>query len=144
MLSSVVAASAGYIRNAVALKDPCALTLSSSIPDALGTLGQLMVEKRQRFRLETKSLNCPKVLLHLGHALCRSWLRADCKHMLQMSTGKVPQIAFRSHQKPSSASDPRSGVLSMHQECDAACHDKTQYRLDCRSAHTEFNCTEKK
>ena len=32
MQSSVVAASAGCIRNAVALRDPCALTLSSGAP----------------------------------------------------------------------------------------------------------------
>ena len=35
MQSSVVAASAGGIINAVALRDPCALTLSSGAPDAL-------------------------------------------------------------------------------------------------------------
>ena len=45
MQSSVVAASAGCIRNAVALRDPCALTLSSGAPDALGLLGLLMKEK---------------------------------------------------------------------------------------------------
>ena len=56
MQSSVVAASAGCIRNAVALRDPCALTLSSGAPDALGLLGLLMKEKFQRLRLETKSL----------------------------------------------------------------------------------------
>ena len=44
MQSSVVAASAGCIRNAVALRDPCTLTLSSSAPDALGLLGLLMKE----------------------------------------------------------------------------------------------------
>ena len=44
MQSSVVAASAGCIRNAVALRDPCAVTLSSAAPDALGLLGLLMKE----------------------------------------------------------------------------------------------------
>ena len=44
MQSSVVAASAGCIRNAVALRDPCTLTLSSSAPDAFGLLGLLMKE----------------------------------------------------------------------------------------------------
>ena len=34
--SSVVAASAGCIRNAVALRDPCDLTVSSGAPDVLG------------------------------------------------------------------------------------------------------------
>ena len=36
MQSSVVAASAGCIRNAVALRDPCDLTVSSGVPDVLG------------------------------------------------------------------------------------------------------------
>ena len=55
MQSSVVAASTGCIRNAVALREPCALTLSSGAPDALGMLGLLMKEKFQRLRLETKA-----------------------------------------------------------------------------------------
>ena len=38
MQSSVMAARAGYIRNAVALRDPCTLTLNSGAPDALGQL----------------------------------------------------------------------------------------------------------
>ena len=79
MQSSVVAASVGCIRNAVALRDPCALTLSSGAPDALGLLGLLIKEKFQRLRLETKSLK-----LSQGSAILRtcslqevaaSWLR---------------------------------------------------------------------
>ena len=54
MQSSVVAASAGCIRNAVALRDPCALTLSSGAPDALGLLGLSMKEKFQMLRLEKR------------------------------------------------------------------------------------------
>ena len=53
MQSLVVATSAECIRNAVALRDPCALSLSSGAPNALGLLGLLMKEKIQRFRLET-------------------------------------------------------------------------------------------
>ena len=66
MQSSVVAASAEYIRNAVALRDPCALTLSSGAPGALGLLGLLMKEKFQRLRLETKSLKLSQSSATLG------------------------------------------------------------------------------
>ena len=52
MQSSVVAASAGCIRNAVALRDPCALTPSSGAPDVL--------------RLETKSLKLSQSSATLG------------------------------------------------------------------------------
>ena len=105
MQSSVVAASAGCIRNAVALRDPCALTLSSGAPDAFGLLGLLMKEKFQRLRLETKSLKLSQNYATLGHALCRRWLRAGCDHMLQMCMGQVPPIASPFHQPPSAPSD---------------------------------------
>ena len=68
MQSSVVAASAGCIRNAVALRDPWALTLSSGVPDAFGLLGLSMKEKFQRLRLETKSLKLSQ-FCYLGHML---------------------------------------------------------------------------
>ena len=100
MQSSVVAASAGCIRNAVALRDPCALTLSSGAPDALGLLGLLMKEKFQRLRLETKSLSQNSATLQEG-------LRAGCDHTLQMCMGQVPPIASPSHQPPSAPSDQR-------------------------------------
>ena len=45
MQSSLVTTSAGYIRYAMAFRDPCALTLISGAPDALGQLGLLMEEK---------------------------------------------------------------------------------------------------
>ena len=54
------------IRNAAALRDPCALTLSSGAPDALGLLGLLMKEKFQRLRLETKSLKLSQSSATLG------------------------------------------------------------------------------
>ena len=38
--SSVMAASAGCIRNAVALRDACYLRVSSRVPDVLGLPGQ--------------------------------------------------------------------------------------------------------
>ena len=66
MQSSVVAASAGCIRNAVALRDLYALTLSSGAPDALGLLGLLMKEKFQRLRLETKCLKLSQSSATLG------------------------------------------------------------------------------
>ena len=40
--SSVMAASAGFIRNAVALRDACYLRVSSCVPDVLGLPGLLM------------------------------------------------------------------------------------------------------
>ena len=42
MHSSVVAASAECLRNAVALRNPCDLTVSSGVPDVLGLPGLLM------------------------------------------------------------------------------------------------------
>ena len=83
MQSSVVAASAGCIRNAVALRDSCALTLSSGAPNALGLLGLLMKEKFQRLRLETKSLKLSQSSATLGtcslQEVAASWLRSRCK-----------------------------------------------------------------
>ena len=48
MQSSVVAACAGYTRNAVASRVPCALTLISGAPDAWVRHGLLMDEQRKR------------------------------------------------------------------------------------------------
>ena len=45
MQSSVVAACAGYTRNAVASSIPCTLTLISGAPDACVRHSQLMVEQ---------------------------------------------------------------------------------------------------
>ena len=42
MQSSVMAASAGCIRNAVALRDACYMRVSSRVPDVLGLPGLLM------------------------------------------------------------------------------------------------------
>ena len=42
MQSSVMAASAGCIRNAVALRDTCYVRVSSRVPDVLGRQGLLM------------------------------------------------------------------------------------------------------
>ena len=85
MQSSVVAASAGCIRNAVALRDPCALTLSSGAPDALGLLGLLMKEKFQRLRLETKSLKLSQSSATLGtcslQEVAASWLRSHAANV---------------------------------------------------------------
>ena len=85
MQSSMVAASAGCIRNAVALRDPCALTLSSGAPDALGLLGLLMKEKFQRLRLETKSLKLSQNSATLGtcslQEVAASWLRSHAANV---------------------------------------------------------------
>ena len=112
MQSSVVAASAGCIRNAVALRDPCALTLCSGAPDALGLLGLLMKEKFQRLRLQTKSLNLSQNSAATLGTCCLQevaarWLRAGCDHTLQMCMGQVPPIVSPSHQPPSAPSDQR-------------------------------------
>ena len=85
MQSSVVAASAGCIRNAVALRDPCALTLSSGAPDALGLLGLSMKERFQRLRLETKSLKLSQSSATLGtcslEEVAASWLRSHAANV---------------------------------------------------------------
>ena len=52
MQYSVVAARVGCIRNAVSLRDPFALTLSSGVSGAFGQLGLLMEEKIQGLMLE--------------------------------------------------------------------------------------------
>ena len=91
MQSSVVAASAGCIRNAVALRDPCTLTLSSGAPDALGLLGLSMKEKFQRLRLETKSLKLSQNSAW-RHALCRRWLRLAAITHCKCAWGKFHQL----------------------------------------------------
>ena len=95
MQSSVVAASAGCIRNTVTLNDPCPLTLISDAPDALGLLELLMKEKKERFRLETNGLKLSESSAPLERAFCRRWLRAGCKQTLQISMGKFcPYFPF--------------------------------------------------
>ena len=85
MQSSVVAASAGCIRNEVALRDPWALTLSSGKPDALGLLGLSMKEKFQRLRLEMKSLKLSQSSATLGtcslQVVAASWLRSHAANV---------------------------------------------------------------
>ena len=80
-----VAASAGCIRNAVALRDPCALTLSSGAPDTLGLLGLSMKEKFQRLRLEKKSLKLSQSSATLGtcslQEVAASWLRSHAANV---------------------------------------------------------------
>ena len=43
--------------------------------------------------------------------------------MMQMCFGQVPPAGPPSHQPQSAASDQRSGVFSLREECDAACSD---------------------
>ena len=54
MQSSVMAASTGCIRNAVALRDACYMRVSSCVPYVLGLLGLLIEDNRKRLRLGTK------------------------------------------------------------------------------------------
>ena len=62
------------------ISKPCALTLSSGVPDAFGLLGLLMKEKIQRLRLETKSLKLSKSSATLGACSLQevvvNWLRS--------------------------------------------------------------------
>ena len=85
MQSSVVAASAGCIRNAVALRDPCILTLNSGAPNALALLGLLIKEMIQRLRLETESLKLSQSFTTLGtcslQELAASWLRSHAANV---------------------------------------------------------------
>ena len=75
----------GCIRNAVALRDPCALTLSSGVPDALGLLGLSLKEKFQRLRLETKSLKLSQSSATLGtcslQEVAASWLQSHAANV---------------------------------------------------------------
>ena len=107
MQSSVVAASAGCIRNAMALRDPCALTPSSGAPDALGLLGLSMKEKFQRLRLETKRLKLSQSSATLGTCSLQEVAATGSDHTLQMCMGQGPPIASPSHQLPSAPSDQR-------------------------------------
>ena len=101
MQSSVVAASAGCIRNAVALRDPCALTLSSGAPDALGLLGLLMKEKFQRLRLETKSLKLSQNSATLGtcslQEVAVSWLRSHAANVHGASSPQLLPLLINCH-----------------------------------------------
>ena len=67
------------------IKDPCALTLSSGAPDALGLLGLLMKEKFRRLRLETKNLKLSQNSATLGtcslQEVAASWLRSHAANV---------------------------------------------------------------
>ena len=95
------------IRNAVALREPCALTLSSGAPDALGLLGLLMKEKFQRLRLETKSLKLSQSSATLRtcslQEVAASWLRSHAANVHGASSANC----FPSHQPPSAPSEVR-------------------------------------
>ena len=90
MQSFVATASAGCLKNAVAFEDPCALTLSSGAPDALGQLGLLMKEKYHRLRLETESLKLSQSSTTLGTCspleVASSWLRSHSANVLGASS----------------------------------------------------------
>ena len=100
MQSHVVAASAGCIRNAVALRNPefrCARCLGTA----------LAIDEREISEVEVgnEKLEVVPEFCYLGD--CRRWLRAGCDHTLQMCMGQVLPIASPSHQPPSAPSDQR-------------------------------------
>ena len=80
MQSNVIAASAGSIRNSVALRDACYLRVSSRVPDVLGLLGLLMEDKPKRLRLGTKSSKLSQSSATLGtcslQEVAASWLQS--------------------------------------------------------------------
>ena len=94
-------------KNAVAFRDPCALTLSSGAPDALGLLRLLMKEKFQRLRLETKSLKLSQSSATLGtcslQEVAASWLQSHAANVHGASSANC----FPFHQPPSVPSGQR-------------------------------------
>ena len=78
MHSSVVTASAGCIRNAVALRDFFALTVSSCAPDFLELPGLLMEVNALRLTLEIKSLKLSESTADLEslQEIAVIWLRS--------------------------------------------------------------------
>ena len=107
MQSSVMAASAGCIRNAVALRDACYLRVSSRVPDVLGLPELLMEDNPKRLRLGTKSSKLSQSSATLGicslQVVAASWLQLHAANV----HGQVPPIASPSYQPPSAPSDQR-------------------------------------
>ena len=75
---NVVAACAGYTRNAVTAKT---LTLISGAPDTRAQHSLLTVRV---VTVEKEKLETVLVLLSREHALCWRWLRAGCCNTMQM------------------------------------------------------------
>ena len=75
----VVAACAGYTRNAVTSK---ALTLISGAPDTRAQHCLLNSESGKGYK--KKACGCLRIYLSRGHALCWRWLRAGCCNTMQM------------------------------------------------------------
>ena len=96
MQSSVVAASAGCVRNTVALKDPCTLTL--------GTARAIDEREVSEVEVGNEKLEVVPEFCYLGDMLSAG---AGCDHTLQMCMGQVSPIASPSHQPPSDPSDQR-------------------------------------
>ena len=64
-----MAASAGCIRNAVALRDACFLRVSSRVPDVLGLLGLLMEDKTLEVEVGNEKLEVVPEFCYLGDML---------------------------------------------------------------------------
>ena len=89
----------GCIRNAVALRDPCALFRCAR---CLGAA----IDEREVSEVEVgnEKLEVVPEFCYLGDMLSAG---AGCDHTLQMCMGQVPPIASPSHQPPSAPSDQR-------------------------------------
>ena len=91
MQSSVMAASDGCIRNAVALRDACYLRVSLRVPDIFGLLGLLMEDNPRRLRLGTKSSKLSQSSATLGtcslQEVAASWLQSHAENVHGASSG---------------------------------------------------------
>ena len=83
-LLRLVAASAGCIRNEVALRDPCVLTLCSGVTDALGTARAIDGKEDTEVEVENEKLEVVSEYCYLGDMLsagggCKLSVITRCK-----------------------------------------------------------------
>ena len=114
MQSSVVAACAGYTRNAVASRVPSALTLGKARPTDGRTVKEVLVDDE---KLEAVQEFC-----YLGDMLfagggCELAAVTRCKY----AWGKFRQLLPLFHKPQCAPCNQRPGVFNMYKECDAAC-----------------------
>ena len=117
MQSTVVAASAGCIRNAVALRYPCALTLSSGAPDALGLLDEREVSEVE---VGKEKLEVVPEFCYLGDMLSAGGCELSAITCCKCAWGKFCQLLplLTNRHLPLLT---RGKVYSSCEECDAAC-----------------------
>ena len=101
MQSSVVAASAGCIRNAVVLRDPHP---EFSCTRCLGTARAIDEREVSEVEVGNEKLEVVPEFCYLEDMLSAG---GGCDHMLQMCMGQVPPSASPSHQPPSAPFDQR-------------------------------------